>query len=74
LVIVPQREQPVRAVKVAALVAALAQVVPRSPPGTQVMPPEWVWLASQQDDPQALVQAWLAGTALPLLATPTPRM
>lgn len=73
-VMVPQREQPVRAVKVAALVSALAQLVPRSPPGTQVMPPEWVWLATQQGDPLALVQAWLAGTELPLLATPTPRM
>lgn len=62
---VPQRDQPVRPAKVAALVAALARALPASPPGTRVMPPEWVWLAAQGVDVDALVADWLAGAPLP---------
>lgn len=61
----PQRLQPVRAKKVAQLVAALARHLATSPPGTRVMAPEVVWQASQTDDPEPLVQAWLQGRALP---------
>lgn len=61
----PQRLQPVRAKKVAQLVAALARGLPPSPPGTRVMAPEVVWQAAQEADPQPLVQAWLAGEPLP---------
>jgi len=71
-VMVPQREQPVRAAKVAALVAALARALPASPPGTRVMAPEWVWLAAQGAELHALVSDWLAGAPLP--ATRLPRM
>ena len=38
---VPQREQPVRAAQVAALVASLARRLGANPPGTRVMAPEW---------------------------------
>ena len=65
----PQVEQPVRARKVAQFVAALADQLPGSASGTRVAPPELVWLAAQQPDPNALVQAWLAGRELP---EPTP--
>lgn len=63
----PQMLQPVRARKVAQLVAALARLLPASPPGTRVMAPEVVWQAAQTGDPEALVRAWLAGEALPQL-------
>jgi hypothetical protein len=61
----PQMLQPVRAKKVAQLVAALARGLAASPPGTRVMSPEVVWQAAQRADPEALVTAWLAGQALP---------
>lgn len=73
-VMVPQREQPVRAAKVAALVAALARALPASAPGTRVMAPEWVWQAAQGADLQALVQDWLAGRPLAASALPRQRM
>lgn len=62
---VPQRDQPVRPAKVAALVAALARTLPGSPPGTRVMAPEWVWQAAQGGDVDALVADWLGGAPLP---------
>lgn len=61
----PQRLQPVRAKKVAQLVAALARQLAASPPGTRVMPPEVVWQAAQEGDPEPLVRAWLGGEPLP---------
>ena len=44
---VPQREQPVRAVVLAALAVQLAQLLPAARPGTRVLPPETLWLAAQ---------------------------
>lgn len=73
-IMVPQREQPVRPAKVAALVAALAPALPASAPGTRVMAPEWVWQAAQGADAHALVQAWLGGAALPQAVLPRTRM
>jgi hypothetical protein len=73
-VMVPQREQPVRAAKVAALVAALARALPASPPGTRVMAPEWVWQAAQGTDLNALVHAWLTGAPLAPAAVPRQRI
>ena len=73
-VMVPQREQPVRAAKVAALVAAIARALPASASGTRVMAPEWVWQATQGADPHALVADWLQGRPLPLAALPRQRM
>lgn len=61
---VPQREQPVRAVKLASFAVHLARQLPQAPAGTRVVPPEVVWQAAQGDE--ALVaRAWLQGEALP---------
>jgi hypothetical protein len=68
---VPQAEQPVRANKVAAFVAALAQRLAGSAPGTRVAPQELLWQVAQARDPAALVQAWLDGRELaPMRAEP----
>jgi hypothetical protein len=52
---VPSSEQPVRAVKVAEM---LAEALRAAPPGIHVAPPELVWQASQQDV-RATVHRWL---------------
>jgi hypothetical protein len=70
----PQQQQPVRARKVAALAAALAHQLRGSAPGTRVLPPEVVWHAAQLREPHGLVQAWLAGEALPAIGIKVPRM
>jgi hypothetical protein len=62
---VPQREQPVRAAQVARLVDSLARQLGASAPGTRVMAPEWVWQAAQGGDVDTLVHDWLGGTQLP---------
>lgn len=62
---VPLREQPVRADKVAAFVTALARALPQATPGTRVVPPELVWQAAQPGDVGALVAQWLGGGELP---------
>jgi hypothetical protein len=71
---VPQREQPVRSAKVAALVVELARQLPASPPGTRVMAPEWVWQAAQGGDLAAVVRDWLAGASLPPSVLPRQRL
>lgn len=59
---IPQRDQPVRAEKVAALAVEIARALPRAAGRTRVVPPELVWQAAQpQQDVGALVAAWLAG-------------
>jgi hypothetical protein len=70
---VPQREQPVRAVKVAAFVAQLARRLPQAAHGTRVVPPELVWHASQDVDLPALVDGWLQHGRLPDAAGTLPR-
>lgn len=55
---VPSHEQPVRAVKVAELLAASLRLAPR---GIHVAPPETVWLAGQ-DNTEQVARDWLAGT------------
>jgi hypothetical protein len=52
---VPSSEQPVRAARVAEL---LAQVLRTAPSGIHVAPPELVWRASQED-PATVVRHWL---------------
>lgn len=52
---VPSSEQPVRATKVAELLAVLLRL---APPGIHVAAPELVWQAAQQDA-QAVVRRWL---------------
>lgn len=52
---VPSSEQPVRASRVAQLLAAALRIVP---PGIHVAPPEVVWQAAQQD-PAEVARRWL---------------
>jgi len=52
---VPSSEQPVRAAKVAELLAVLLRL---APPGIHVAAPELVWQAAQQDA-SAVVRRWL---------------
>ena len=52
---IPSSEQPVRAVKVAELLAAALQI---APPGIHVAAPELVWQAGQQDA-RTVAQRWL---------------
>jgi nucleoside-diphosphate-sugar epimerase len=67
---VPQRERPVRALKVAQFAAQLATQLPASPAGTRVVPPEVVWEAAQTHRVAALASQWLSGQPLP--ETPPP--
>ncbi len=70
---VPQREQPVRAQRVAELAVELAWRLPQATPATRVLPPELLWQAAQSSDGGALLSAWLAGDTLPQLGAPTQR-
>ncbi len=59
---IPQREQPLRAVVLARLAVALARVLPVAAPGTYVVPQSLLWqLAQDADGGAAGWQAWLAG-------------
>jgi hypothetical protein len=60
---IPQRDKPVRARKVAQFVAELARVLPQAPCGTRIVPPGLVWDASQAGDVAAVVDDWLHGRA-----------
>lgn len=62
---VPLREQPVRADRVAAFVAQLARALPAASPGTRVAPPELVWQVAQPGDTGAILARWLADGELP---------
>jgi len=70
---VPQREQPVRALRLAELVVELAWRLPQAAPATRVLPPELLWQAAQASDGGALLGAWLAGDELPALAASAQR-
>jgi hypothetical protein len=69
---IPQREQPVRAVRLAELVVELAWRLPLAAPATRVLPPELLWQAAHADC-GAVLAAWLAGRPLPLASTPAQR-
>jgi hypothetical protein len=56
---VPQRDQPVRPVKVAAFVVSVARHLPQARRGARVAPPELVWQAAQQRDAGNVVRRWL---------------
>lgn len=56
---VPQREQPLRAGKVAHFVMALARAMPEAGAGTRVAPPELVWDWAQPAGGDRLLQCWL---------------
>lgn len=68
---VPLREQPVRAVRLAELVVELAWRLAHAAPATRVLPPELLWLAAQAPDAGELLAAWLSGAAWPE-AAPVP--
>lgn len=70
---VPQREQPVRALRLAELVVELAWRLAQAAPATRVLPPELLWQAAHASDGGALLGAWLAGEPLPPLLAPTQR-
>ncbi len=61
----PQPQQPVRAVSVATFAVALARALPGTPAGTRIVPAELVWQSAQVADADALAAAWLAGLPLP---------
>lgn len=71
---VPVRDRPVRAAKVAQFAAQLAAALPSAPPGTRVVPPEVVWEAAQAADVAAFARDWLAGRATPEAPLAIPRM
>lgn len=62
---VPQDEQPVRAVRLAALVVLLARLLPQSPAGTRVVPPQLLSRAATAPDAEPLFKDWLAGAWTP---------
>jgi len=64
---VPQREQPLRAIDVARLVALLAVGLRGAPPATRVLAPEVAWAAARGNTEAALA-AWLAGQPIPEVA------
>lgn len=70
---VPQREQPVRAVRLAELVVELAWRLPQVGPATRVLAPEALWQAAHAPDSGAWLAAWLAGETLPAVAEPARR-
>jgi len=70
---VPQREQPVRALRLAELAAELAWRLPHAAPATRVLPPELLWQAAYSTDGGALLSAWLAGDPLPQARLPAQR-
>lgn len=58
---VPQHEQPVRAVALARCVVQLARLLPAAPPGTRVLAPEVLWQAAGNDAGlEPALRDWLA--------------
>ena len=70
---VPQREQPLRAQRVAQFVTDLARSLPASPPGTRVVPPELLWHWAQPGGGEPVLAAWLLGQAPPARTVPAAR-
>jgi hypothetical protein len=70
---VPQREQPVRAQRVAELAVELAWRLPQATPATRVLPPELLWQAAHCSDGGALLSAWLADEPLAPFSSPMQR-
>ena len=57
---IPQREQPLRAAKVAEFVVELARRLPEAPHGTRVVPPELLWDWAQPEGGERVLSAWLS--------------
>jgi hypothetical protein len=72
--LVPQREQPVRAVDVASFAIRLALELDDATAGTRVVPPELVWQASHQRESGALARSWLATGQWAATPVPRPRL
>lgn len=70
--LVPQHEQPVQAVTVARVAAALALQLSAARHGTRVLPSQLLWHAAQQRDVRDTVQAWLDGAPLPVVPARKP--
>ncbi len=75
---VPQREQPLRAVVLARLVVMLARMLPRASaqgaPSTHIVPQELLWqLAQDADGGEARLHAWLLRAAPPPPVPTAPR-
>lgn len=71
---VPQREQPVRAQRLAELAVEIALQLPHAPAATRVLPPELLWQAAQAGNGGgALLGAWLRGETLPPVEAPRQR-
>ena len=71
---VPQREQPLRAARVAHFVGDLALALPAMAAGTRVVAPELLWDWAQPGAGPQVLRSWLAGQAGPTLALPLPRL
>jgi hypothetical protein len=56
---VPQRDQPLRARRVAQFVTALVRALPAAGPGTRVAPPELLWDWAQPQGGDAVLAQWL---------------
>lgn len=56
---IPQREQPLRAAKVAEFVVELARRLPDAPHGTRVVPPELLWEWAQPEGGERVLNGWL---------------
>lgn len=56
---VPQGQQPVRAVRLAELAVLVGRLLESSPAGTRVLPPELLWQAAQADAPELVLDVWL---------------
>ena len=69
----PQREQPLRAVQVARFVAALAVALAAAPAGTRVLGPEGLWDWAQPEGGEIWLHAWLRGESLPRVRTAAQR-
>lgn len=63
-IMVPERQRPVRAQKVAQFAARLVAALPPSPPGTRVVPPELMWEAGQARHAASFADDWLAGNLI----------
>lgn len=62
---VPQQQQAVRRVRIAALAVRLAQLLPLAAPGTRVLAPEVLWRAAQPDAADAVLRGWLGMESAP---------
>ncbi len=63
---VPQRQQPLRAVVLARCAVHLLRLLPAAAPGTRVLATEQLWLLAQQEDALPdLLAAWLGVAAQP---------